>query len=126
MSTHHPLVPPEEKHAHRQEKVMARLYTRKDLQLETAELTRRVTTWLLEGDRLERMLVETKLKDVMVTLGIATDKMLALEGQPLANVGTPQQTKLDQLSGALAAVLQQRGLGTVTVTERRVELKETT
>ena len=125
MSTHHPLVPPEEKHAHRQEKVMARLYTRKDLQLETAELTRRVTTWLLEGDRLERMLVETKLKDVMVTLGIATDKMLALEGQPLANVGTPQQAKLDQLSGALAAVLQQRGLGTVTVTERKVELKET-
>ena len=124
MSTHHPLVPPEEKHAHRQEKVMARLYTRKDLQLETAELTRRVTTWLLEGDRLERMLVETKLKDVMVTLGIATDKMLALEGQPLANVGTPQQAKLDQLSGALAAVLQQRGLGTVTVTERKVELKE--
>ena len=125
MSTHHPLVPAEEQHATRQKQAMQRLYSRKDLQLETAELTGRVTKWLLEGDRLERLLAETKLKDVMVTLGIATDKMLALEGQPLANVGTPQQAKLDQLSSALASVLQQRGVGTVTVTERKVELKET-
>ena len=124
MSTHHPLVPADEQHAHRQAKAMTRLYTRKDLQLETAELTGRVTKWLLEGDRLERMLTETKLKDVMVTLGIATDKMLALEGQPVVNMGTPQQAKLDQLSGALAAVLQQRGVGTVTVTERKVEIQD--
>jgi hypothetical protein len=63
----------------------------------------------------------------MVALGIATDKMLALEGQPNANIGTPQQAKLDQLSTALASVLQQRGLGTgtVTLTERTVELKDT-
>jgi hypothetical protein len=61
----------------------------------------------------------------MIAVGIMTDKMLLLEGQPNANLGVPQQAKLDQVTAALAAVMQQRGLGTVTVRERTVEMKET-
>jgi hypothetical protein len=99
-------------------------YTRKALELDTRELTGRLTRWLLEGERLETLLAETKLRDVMIAVGIMTDKMLLLEGQPNANLGVPQQAKLDQVTAALAAVMQQRGLGTVTLTERTVEMKE--
>ena len=100
-------------------------YTRKALELDTRELTGRLTRWLLEGDRLEELLKETKLRDVMIAVGIMTDKMLLLEGQPNANLGVPQQAKLDEVTAALAAVMQQRGLGTVTLTERTVEVRET-
>jgi len=49
---------------------------------------------------------------------------LLLEGQPNANLGVPQQAKLDEVTAALAAVMQQRGLGTVTVRERTIEVQE--
>ena len=99
-------------------------YTRKALELDTRQLTGRLTRWLLEGDRLETLLAETKLRDVMIAVGIMTDKMLLMEGQPNANLGVPQQAKLDQVTAALAAVMQQRGLGTVTVRERTIEVQE--
>jgi hypothetical protein len=94
-------------------------YDRKQLGLDTKQLTGRMTRWLLEGDRLETMLADTKFRDIMVSLGIATDKMLLLEGQPTQIIGQPQQAKLDQLSQALATAMKQRGIGqTVTLTER--------
>lgn len=101
-------------------------YDRKQLALDTTQLTGRITTWLLEGDRLETLLSETKLKDALIALGVATDKMLLLEGQPTQIIGQPQQAKLDQLGQALATALHQRGLNQqVQLTERTatIELK---
>lgn len=75
--------------------------------------------WLLQGDRLEAMLAEQKLKDIGILLGIGTEKVLLLEGQPTSIIGQPQQVKLDQLGTAVATLLQQRGLAkSVTLTER--------
>lgn len=79
-------------------------------------ITGRTLQWLNQGTRLEDMLAETKLKDIAIVLGIATEKTLLLEGQPTQIIGQPQQAKLDQLGQALQTALKQRGL--VKLTER--------
>lgn len=97
-------------------------YDKNDLKLSTQQLTGRLTSWLLEGDRLERMLGESKLKDVMISLGIATEKLLLLEGQPTSIISTQQQTKLDDLLPRLAEEMKRRH---ITLTERKVEIAPT-
>lgn len=79
-------------------------------------LTGRTMDWLLEGRRLEALLAEQRLKDIGILLGIGTEKVLLMEGQPTQIIGQPQQAKLDQLGQALQAALKQRGI--VQLTER--------
>ena len=99
-------------------------YTRQQLHLDTQDVTGRMMTWLQQGNRLEAMLAETKLKDILISLGILTDKMLLLDGQPTQIIGVQQQQKLDEVSTALATLLQQRGLTKqVTLTERKVAIE---
>lgn len=98
-------------------------YGRKELQRDIAGLTERTVRWLQEGNRLEQLFAETKLKDITVMLGILTDKTLVLEGQPTQIIGMPQQAQLDQIGQALQEALQQRGLAqTVKLTERTAEI----
>lgn len=80
-----------------------------------------MTTWLLQGDRLETMLSESKLKDVMIALGIATEKLLLLEGQPTSIISTQQQGKLDDLLPKLAEEMKRRH---ITLTERTIEVAQ--
>lgn len=98
-------------------------YSREQLHTDTKHLTGRMMQWLQQGDRLEQLLAETKLKDVLIGLGILTDKMLLLDGQPTQIIGMAQQVKLDEVTKALATVMQQRGLTpTVTLTERTMDI----
>lgn len=100
----------------------AKRMDRKALQEAWSHLSGRTMTWLLDGTRLETMLQETKLKDVAILMGIATEKTLLLDGQPTAIIGQPQQAKLDQIGQALQTALKQRGL--VKLTERTIELEQ--
>jgi hypothetical protein len=94
-------------------------YDKTALKLDTQELTGRLTTWLLQGNRLEMMLQESKLKDVMIALGIATEKLLLLEGQPTSIISTQQQGKLDDLLPKLAEEMRRRQ---ITLTERTIDI----
>ena len=78
-------------------------------------------TWLLEGNRLETLMEESKLKDIGIMAGIATEKVLLMEGQPTQIIAQAQQVKLDQLGVVLKDVLEKRGI--VTLTERKAEVK---
>jgi hypothetical protein len=79
---------------------------------------------LKQGDRLETLLGETKLKDIGILMGILTDKTLLLEGQPTQIIGVPQQAQLDQIGQALHVALQQRGLSPqVKLTERTATIE---
>jgi hypothetical protein len=99
-------------------------YGRKQLQLDIAGLTERTIGWLKQGDRLETLLGETKLKDIGILMGILTDKTLLLEGQPTQIIGVPQQAQLDQIGQALHVALQQRGLSPqVKLTERTATIE---
>ena len=84
-------------------------------------LSGRMMDWLNEGQRLEDLMAETKLRDIGVMLGIATEKVLLLEGQPTQIISQPQHQALDRLNLALKDALEKRGL--VTLTERKVEIK---
>lgn len=99
----------------------AKRMDRKRLQEAWSHLSGRTMTWLLEGTRLESMLAETKLKDIGILMGIATEKTLLLDGQPTAIIGQPQQAKLDQIGQALQVALKQRGL--VKLTERTATIE---
>jgi len=98
-----------------------RKYTKDELKGDVQYLNQRVTTWLLEGDRLERLMEESKLKEVMVTLGIATEKLLLLEGQPTQIISTQQQQSLDQALPLLLLEMQRRGLK-ASLTERTMDV----
>ena len=99
-------------------------YGRKNLQSDIADLTQRTIGWLKDGNRLEKMLGKTKLKDIGILMGILTDKTLLLEGQPTQIIGVPQQAQLDQIGQALQVALQQRGLSPqVKLTERTATIE---
>lgn len=84
----------------------------------------RTMQWVLEGDRLETMLAETRLKDIAVVLGISTEKVLLMEGQPTQIIASHQQQQLDQVGKTLQEVLKQRGLvKQITMTERKAEIE---
>lgn len=84
-------------------------------------LSQRAMNWVMEGDRLERMLQETKLRDITIMLGIATEKVLLLEGQPTEIISHQQHQDLDKVGLALKDALEKRGL--VTFTERKVQIE---
>lgn len=96
-------------------------YDKEYLKLGWGNASGRVLKYLLEGDRLETLMAETKLKDLGVFLGIATEKVLLLEGQPTQIISQPQHQKIDELGMALKDALQKRGL--VTLTERTVKIE---
>lgn len=87
-----------------------------------------IMDWVLETDkdgnqfRLKELLAETKLKDIGVMLGIATEKVLLLDGQPTQIVATAEQKKLDELLPALMNEVKRRG-ASVELTERKAEIK---
>jgi hypothetical protein len=91
-------------------------------------LSSSIMDWVLETDedgnqvRLQTLLKETKLKDIGVMLGIATEKVLLLDGQPTQIVGTAEQKKLEELLPALMNEVKRRG-ATVELTERKAEIK---
>ncbi len=64
-------------------------------------------------------MAETKLKDLGVFLGIATEKVLLLEGQPTSIVGQAESKKLEDLMPALLMEVKRRGVKT-DVIERKV------
>lgn len=84
-------------------------------------LSQRAMNWIMEGDRLERMMEETKLRDITIMLGIATEKVLLLEGQPTEIISHQQHQDLDKVGLALKDALEKRGL--VTFTERKVHIQ---
>lgn len=98
-----------------------RKYNKDYLKDRWTTLSGRMMDWLNEGDRLETLMAETKLRDLGVMLGIATEKVLLLEGQPTSIIGQPQHQALDRLGLALKDALEKRGL--VTLTERKVDIK---
>lgn len=100
--------------------------TRKDntkefLKAGWSNIGRRTLEYLSVPGRLEALLQETKLRDIGIFAGIATEKILLLEGQPTQIIGQPQQAQLDKLGQALADVMKQRGL--VKLAERTAEIR---
>lgn len=98
-----------------------RKYTKDELKGDIQYLSQRVTTFLLEGDRLEKLMSVSTLKDIMVTMGIATEKLLLLEGQPTAIISQQQHQKIDEVLPALMAEMKRRGVK-ADLTERKVSL----
>lgn len=94
-------------------------YTREDLKIGWSTLSGRVIDWLNEGNRLETMMAETKLRDLGVLLGIATEKVLLLEGSPTQIIGQAEQKKLEDLMPALLMEVKRRGVK-AELTERTV------
>lgn len=84
-------------------------------------LSGKMMDWLHEEGRLEQMMTETKLRDIGVMLGIATEKVLLLEGQPTQIISQPQHQAMDRLGVALKDALEKRGL--VTLTERKISIE---
>ncbi len=100
-----------------------RRYTKDELKGDVQYLSQRVTTWLLDGDRLERLLAQASLKDVMVTLGITTEKLLLLEGAPTQIVSAQQHQTIDAVMPALLQEMQRRGV-TTEVRERTITMTQ--
>ena len=57
----------------------------------------------------------------MVTLGITTEKLLLLEGQPTQIISQQQHQKIDELLPALLTEIKRRGV-IVDLTERKASL----
>jgi hypothetical protein len=87
-------------------------------------LSSRTIDWLQEGDRFEELLAESKIKDIAVFLGISTEKVLLLEGQPTQIIGQAQQAKLDEMGPALLDALKKRGIVTLTERKATIEMPE--
>ncbi|MEQ1844118.1 MAG: hypothetical protein ABL983_00905 [Nitrospira sp.] len=105
----------------RQSDVTRKHNTREALKAGWGNISRRVIDYLQVGDRLERMLDGSKLKDIGIFAGISTEKTLLMEGEPTQIIGQPQHQALDRLGLALKDALDKRGL--VTLTERKVDIK---
>jgi len=99
-------------------------YNRDYLKDRWQTLSGRMMDWLHQGNRLEDMMAETKLRDIGVMLGIATEKVLLLEGQPTQIISQPQHQAIDRLGVALKDALEKRGL--VTLTERKISIEPST
>jgi hypothetical protein len=89
-----------------------------------------IMDWVLQPDeqgephRLKALLEESKLKDIGVMLGISTEKVLLLEGQPTSIIGQAQQAKLDEMGPALLDALKKRGIVTLTERKATIEMPE--
>lgn len=84
-------------------------------------LSQRLMDYLLEGDRLEQMMAESKLKDLGVLFGITTEKLLLMEGQPTSIIGQAEHKKMEEVLPALLKEIQRRGVR-ADLTERKVSL----
>jgi hypothetical protein len=100
---------------------LTRKYNKDYLKDRWQTLSGRMMDWLHQDDRLEQMMAETKLRDIGVMLGIATEKVLLLEGQPTQIISQPQHQAIDRLGVALKDALEKRGL--VTLTERKISIE---
>jgi len=87
-----------------------RKYNKDELKTDVQYLSQRLIDYLKEGDRFERLLTETKAKDMTVMLGILTEKMLLLEGQPTSIIGNAQHKKMDDLVPMFMQEMQRRGM----------------
>lgn len=103
-------------------------YSKEHLKERWNTLSGRLMDYLLEKnpktglDNLELLLRETKLKDIGILLGISTEKVLLMEGQPTQIVGYDERKKLDELLPALLNEVKRRG-STVELTERKASIK---
>ena len=95
-----------------------RKYNKDELKVDVQWLSQRLVDYLKQGDRFERLLADSKVKDVTVMLGILTDKLLLLEGQPTAIIGHEQHKKMDDLLPVLMHEMQRRGMK-AELTERK-------
>lgn len=68
------------------------------------------------------LLRETKLKDIGVLLGIATEKVLLMEGHVAPTMGHDEKRKLDEFLPEILKEIQRRG-ATIQMTERKAEVK---
>ena len=98
----------------------SKTFNRETLKDSWNKLSGRTMAYLLEENRLERLLEESKLKDIAIVAGISTEKVLLMEGQPTQIIAQAQQIKLDQLGIVLKDALEKRGI--VTLTERKAEI----
>jgi hypothetical protein len=98
-----------------------RKHGKDELKAGVQRLSQRLMDYLLDGDRLERLMAETKLKDLGVLLGITTEKLLLLEGQPTQIIGQAEQKKMDEILPALIDEMKRRGLK-AELTERKAVL----
>lgn len=93
-----------------------------DLKRNTEELLTRFQNFLIEGNRLETLLADSKLRDILVGWGILIDKFQLLSGQPTQIFGQSEHKSLDELSGALLKEVERRKqakIGTVTATVQK-------
>ena len=79
-----------------------------DLKRNTEELLQRFQSFLMEGNRLEMLLADSKLRDILVGWGILIDKFQLLSGQPTQIFGQSEHKSLDELSGALLKEVERR------------------
>jgi hypothetical protein len=98
-----------------------RKHGKEELKAGVQRLSQRLMDYLLDGDRLERLMAETKLKDLGVLLGITTEKLLLLEGQPTSIISHDDHRKMDEVLPALLKEIQRRGVK-ADLTERKVSL----
>jgi hypothetical protein len=106
------------------EPAQPRKFSKDELKVAVQGISQRVIDYLKDGNRLEQRLEFAGLKDITVMLGILTDKMLLLEGQPTQIIGQPQHAKMDEIGQKLQDLLKQRGLGQkVTLTERTATIE---
>ena len=101
-----------------------RKYNKDELKADIQGLSQRTIDYLKQGNRWEQRLEFASIKDISVIMGILTDKMLLLEGQPTQIMGHTQHAKVDEITQKLKDVIEQRGLGKVTLTERKVEIQQ--
>ena len=103
-------------------------YSKDHLKERWHTLSGRLMDYLLETnpktglDNLELLLRETKLKDIGILLGISTEKVLLMAGQPTSIVEHAERQKLDELLPALMNEVKRRG-ASVQLTERKAEIK---
>lgn len=98
-----------------------RKFGKEELKGGVQRLTQRLVDYLNHGDRFERLMAETKLKDLGVLLGITTEKLLLLEGQPTQIISQQQHQKLDEVLPKLMEEMKRRGVK-ADLTERKVSL----
>lgn len=98
-----------------------RKYDKDELKADVQWLSQRLVDYLKHEDRFERLLADSKVKDVTVMLGILTDKMLVLEGQPTSIISTQMHQKMDTVMPALLEEIKRRGMK-AELTERKIDV----
>jgi len=98
-----------------------RKYNKDELKVDVQWLSQRLVDYLKQGDRFERLLADSKVKDVTVMLGILTDKLLLLEGQPTQIISQQMHQKMDTVMPALLEEIKRRGMK-AELTERKIDV----